>query len=135
MRPTTVYHSTSRSAKTRIDRCGFVAARSWVTTDPVSRFDKKQRTLALCLDSEIKGECACECRVPHQILDIPVEGPLTCAGFSQFQLKVKVPVGVCRCRCEGFFGSKDVLLWTLGGIALVATAYGVYNLSRSHHRN
>lgn len=133
MKPMTVYHSTSRSAKKQIDLCGHLADESWVTAEPITVFDKKQRKRALCLDTEAKGECACECRVPPNVLVIPQDGSRTCAGFSQFQLKTKVPITACRCRCEG--SQRDVWFWLLGGIIVGIAAYGVYRLSASQGRN
>ncbi len=80
-----------------------------------------ERVKFLCLDEDVKGECACECKTPLHDVEVPSEGSQTRKGYSQYQLKRNLPITDCSCRCEGESGGNTGagVIVVLGVVALV----------------
>ncbi|MDI6751294.1 MAG: hypothetical protein QME07_00310 [bacterium] len=109
-----VWHSTGSSNLRKIYESGYLQKGSYVTKNSIKDMTPYQREEALCLDSD-KGECMCECNIESFKLNEPLEGDLTCKGYSQYQLTENLHRDNCSCNCEGNRWSS-VGLVLVGGI-------------------
>lgn len=92
-------HATSAKGLGMIRSSGYFRAGSWFTTDAISDLRPAERVRDLCLDAADKGDCACECAIDPEILEVPSEGAFTCRGLTQYQIADQLPYSACQCSC------------------------------------
>lgn len=124
-----VWHSTSRENLRKIDQSSYLRKGSYVTANPIKSMTAHQREEVLCLGSDKKGECACECNIQMFKLRVPSQGGLTCSGYSQYQLTENLEIYNCSCSCEGRSDKKAAI-----GILASLAVLGGFLVYRSQRR-